>query len=615
MMQKVLSGRYELLDPLGAGGMAVVHKAYDRETGRIVAIKVLRDELSLDREFINRFNREARAASKLDQENIVHVYDVGQDGDVRYIVMEHVRGSTLKDMIREYGRIETNEAIRMALGILAALDRAHRNHIIHRDIKPQNILVNERGTVKVTDFGIARLTNGETQTYYTRDKNVLGSVHYFSPEQASGNLADEKSDLYSVGVVLFEMLTGQVLFDGDTPVAVALKHVQERPRSALEIAPDNVTKALDEVLQKALDKDAAHRYQTAREFANDLREAYKRPRGGFVKRRPDPEEGKEREQRKYRLLRIRNIALLALLGAVIAAAILIYGEVSGRDRIILPNFALMTMDDAAKRIADLGLDCVIEERHSDDVRMGAVISQYPEASTPVDSGDRIWLVISKGKEKFMMPKLLELTRAEAVEVIEQNELVLTDDNVVLEISDAPPGVVVAQIPAVNEWVKPGDIVTLRVSGESNFVPNVIGLSPEEATAKLAALGYKTEIYEKYSDSEDRSVVEQNPAAETRQLLGTTVTLTVPTYVPQTYHAQLALDLSIPEGGAHVICTLEEDGEEREVLNEHLEESRTIRLDMYAYTPGLHTVRVYRGDKLLVETRVEFAETAAGEGEE
>jgi len=283
MIGRVISGRYVVQAIVGTGGMAVVYRAFDKKKNRVVAIKVLRPEYESDEEFVRRFSREAEAASKVSHENIVNMLDVGTDGDMRYIVMEFVDGQTLKDMIRQQGYIHPDTAIRMTIRILAAVDHAHRNGIVHRDIKPQNILVDSEGRVKVADFGIARLKATQTTTINDGEGvSALGSVHYFSPEQAKGEVADEKSDLYSVGVVMYEMLTGQVPFDGDNSVSVALKHVNEAPKSMRERRPE-ISKALDEVVMRALCKDATKRYQTAAEMAADLRKCITNPEGGFVK--------------------------------------------------------------------------------------------------------------------------------------------------------------------------------------------------------------------------------------------------------------------------------------------------------------------------------------------
>ena len=252
MIGSVISDRYVVEAVVGTGGMAIVYRAYDKISKTRVAIKVLRPEFESDEEFVRRFSREAEAASKVSHENIVNVLDVGTDGHHRYLVMEFVDGQTRKEMIRQRGRIEPDLAIRMTIRILAAVDQAHRNGIVHRDIKPQNILVDRQGRVKVADFGIARLkTSQTTQIEEGGSSSALGSVHYFSPEQAQGEIADEKSDLYSVGVVLYEMLTGQVPFDGETAVSVALKHVQEAPKS-MRLFQSGISKALDEVVMRAL---------------------------------------------------------------------------------------------------------------------------------------------------------------------------------------------------------------------------------------------------------------------------------------------------------------------------------------------------------------------------
>ena len=288
MIGRVISGRYVVQAIVGTGGMAVVYRAFDKKKNRIVAIKVLRPEYESDEEFVRRFSREAEAASKVSHENIVNMLDVGTDGDVRYIVMEFVDGQTLKDMIRQQGCINPDTAIRMTIRILAAVDHAHRNGIVHRDIKPQNILVDSEGRVKVADFGIARLKATQTTTVEEGPGvSALGSVHYFSPEQAKGEVADEKSDLYSVGVVMYEMLTGQVPFDGETSVSVALKHVNEAPKSMREHR-EGISVALDEVVMRALCKDATKRYQSAAEMAADLAQVHHQPRGRLREVPPHP---------------------------------------------------------------------------------------------------------------------------------------------------------------------------------------------------------------------------------------------------------------------------------------------------------------------------------------
>ena len=267
--QKILANRYRLTEQIGMGGMAIVYRAVDLRTGHNVAVKVLRPEFNEDREFIGRFQREAEAASKMTHHNIVNLLDVGMDGDNRYLVMEYVEGKTLKEVIQERGKLSAPLACQITIRILSALEHAHRNGIVHRDIKPQNILVHADGHIKVADFGIARIADSTT---LTKGDNVMGSVHYFSPEQARGGGATAASDIYSTGVVLYEMLTGRVPFDGDNPVAVAMQHLHNAPAPIQSIAPD-VPPAVIRVCMKAMEKNPAARYQSAREMATDLRAA------------------------------------------------------------------------------------------------------------------------------------------------------------------------------------------------------------------------------------------------------------------------------------------------------------------------------------------------------
>ena len=269
MKEKILANRYRLTEQIGMGGMAIVYRAVDLRTGHNVAVKVLRPEYNEDTEFISRFQREAEAASKMTHHNIVNLLDVGMDGDNRYLVMEYVQGKTLKSVIQERGKLSPALAGQIAIRILSALEHAHRNGIIHRDIKPQNILVHADGHIKVADFGIARIANSST---LTKGDNVMGSVHYFSPEQARGEGANATSDIYSTGIVLYEMLTGRVPYDGDNPVAVAMQHLHATPIPIQNLAPD-VPPALVRVCMKAMEKNPAQRYQTARDMAADIRAA------------------------------------------------------------------------------------------------------------------------------------------------------------------------------------------------------------------------------------------------------------------------------------------------------------------------------------------------------
>ncbi|WP_040948595.1 Stk1 family PASTA domain-containing Ser/Thr kinase, partial [Gorillibacterium massiliense] len=266
MIGQTLSGRYEIIEIIGGGGMALVYRARDILLNRIVAVKVLRPQFVHDEEFIQRFRREGQSAAALSHPNIVSIYDVGQRGDIHFIVMEYVEGTTLNDLIKERAPLQVEEAVNIASQICDALDHAHSNQIIHRDIKPHNILIGRNGRVKVTDFGIAR---AGASSSITQTGSVVGSVHYFSPEHAKGTLAGAKSDLYSLGIVLYQMLTGKLPFSGESPVSVALKHLQENvpePRKVNPLIPQSV----ENVILKAMRKNPDNRYQSAREMLADL---------------------------------------------------------------------------------------------------------------------------------------------------------------------------------------------------------------------------------------------------------------------------------------------------------------------------------------------------------
>ncbi len=273
----VIAGRYEIIEKIGVGGMAIVYRAKDRKLDRFVTFKVMREEFVTDDEFKARFAVEARAAASLSNQNIVNVYDVGQEGLIHYIVMEYINGVTLKDLIIKRAPFEDDEVLGVSIQIAQALEHAHKNNIVHRDIKPQNILVTTSGTVKVTDFGIARATSKSTTTV----GSTMGSVHYFSPEQARGGYVDNKSDIYSLGILMYEMATGKIPFDGDTAIVIALKHINEPLPSPKEINP-NVSHSIVNIVRKATEKLSANRYQTAAEMCSDLKKALTNSSGDFV---------------------------------------------------------------------------------------------------------------------------------------------------------------------------------------------------------------------------------------------------------------------------------------------------------------------------------------------
>ena len=598
MIGRVISGRYVVEAVVGTGGMAVVYRAYDKIKKQTVAIKVLRPEYESDEEFVRRFSREAEAASKVSHENIVNMFDVGQDGDLRYIVMEYVDGQTLKEMIRENGRINPDQALRMTIRILAAVDHAHRNGIVHRDIKPQNILVDHQGRVKVADFGIARLKASQTtQIDSENGASALGSVHYFSPEQARGEVADEKSDLYSVGVCMYEMLTGQVPFDGETSMSVALKHVQEEPKS-MRLFQNGISKALDEVVMRALCKDKTRRYQTAAEMAADLRKTITHPRGGFVKY-PQDEETQERQRetkkKKHPRERRRGRRVGTVLAAVASAIALAVGGwylfgVYGRA--VVPYMVGQRQSDALEALDQAGLPAAVETAYSEEYDAGVVISQSQTAGARLRAGTSVTLVVSAGSQWFYMGNYVGGTEEEAQAALAGSGAKDVTFQYI-QNSQVEVGTVVGQTPEAGYQSKENPVV-ITVSGQSVAMPSLTGLTLDGAVALITAEGLRIgSITEGYSaDAPANTVIAQSVAPGAQALKGTTVDLTV-SQAPETmFYPSSRFTVVVPLDGLEVeVKLIAPSGGETEAYEETLP-AGTYLIELSSAEPGVHTVCVY-----------------------
>ena len=605
MIGRVLSGRYVVEAVVGTGGMAVVYRAYDRVRKQTVALKVLRPDV----EFVRRFSREAEAASKVSHENIANLLDVGIDGDVRYIVMEFVDGQTLKEMIREQGRIKPDQALRMTIRILAAVDHAHRNGIVHRDIKPQNILVDRQGHVKVADFGIARLKTSQTTLVEGENgASALGSVHYFSPEQARGEVADEKSDLYSVGVVLYEMLTGQVPFDGETSVSVALKHVSEEPKS-MRLYQSGISKALDEVVMRALCKDASKRYQTAAEMAADLRRTITHPRGGFVKYPQDPEEAeRQREARKRKRQRdhrrLVKLALIAGVLLVLCVAMVVSWFFLVRNQTVVPFVVGMTQDDAIDALGAASLPASVDTAYSEEYEAGYVVSQSVAEGSRVREGTAVSIVVSVGSQWFYMDDYIGLMEDEALAALSTSGAKSVTADYIQ--SDEADGTVLAQTPAQG-WQPKDTPVVLTVSGQSVRVPSLEGLTLEGAQALLEAegltLGAVTET--DASDLPEHTVVEQSVPADSEVLAGTAVDLKISESEPSLYYPASPFTVAVPIDGLQVEITITMPSGGEAVAYSGELPAGTHQVDLSSSEPGEHVVRVYLDGVLMDSAEVTF----------
>ena len=424
---RILGNRYEIIQKVGNGGMATVYKATDLVLKRYVAVKVLRDEFTTDEEFIKRFETEAQSAARLVHPNIVSIFDVGVDNGIYYIVMELIQGKTLKEIIvEERGPLPWKWSVNVAIQIASALEMAHKNNIIHRDIKPHNIIITEDGIAKVTDFGIAKAVSNSTITAFG---TTIGSVHYFSPEHARGGYTDAKSDLYSLGVVLYEMVTGRVPFDADTPVSVALKHMQEEPIPPIE-QNHNLPEAINKIILKSLKKDPMLRYQTATELLQDLRTALKNPSGDFIDdseydptaktqkistdqyNRVNKASGKK--ENKFMTFVKQHKALSVFIGLILLFFIAFGGtllilNLTNPKEVELPNLVGLTREEAEQKVKEAKLIFEVEsEEYNADVEENRVISQdptYVQNYNRVKQKSTVKVVISKGTEKTTVPNV------------------------------------------------------------------------------------------------------------------------------------------------------------------------------------------------------------------
>lgn len=523
MIGRVLRQRYQLLEVIGQGGMAIVYRAKDYSTGRDVAVKVLREEFTHDDEFIRRFHREGLAAVQMSHRNIVALIDVGEEDGLRFLVMEYIKGTTLKELIREKGRLGVSRAIDIAVQICHALEHAHAKQIIHRDIKPQNILVDEFGDVKVADFGIARAANAQTMTI--ADGGVLGSVHYVSPEQARGGVAEAQSDMYSLGVVIYEMVTGEVPFDGDSPVAIALQHIQQPVRRPRRLNP-NIPIALEEVILKAMAKQATMRYQSAGELEQDLERVLSMPQGGFVvgldpvtgagrpmpggqqrpggyTNYPQPSQARPAAQADDSTRRAVRIALLGVvtIGLVIALYLIVSSMLRGitppdSSMTEVPRLVNLSLEKATKALDDAALKVSgqKQEEYSDEVKKGNVIRSEPEEGTRVPEQSSVVLVFSSGVEEIAVPKTYERDLEDAKEILTEAGFVVGKIRTTRE-TELPNNAVVRTEPAAGEMAPKNSEVTLYISDlPSSFaLKDVRGLDEMSARAALENIEMKLKV--------------------------------------------------------------------------------------------------------------------------
>lgn len=541
----VFGRRYRVIEKIGSGGMADVFKAVDEVLGRTVAVKVLHPRYASDPTFVARFRQEAQAAANLSHPNIVNMYDWGRDGETYYIVMEYVKGVDLKSLVSQQGPLDPHKAAEYAAQVCSALAVAHGYDIIHRDIKPHNIVLASDGTVKVMDFGIARAGN----TTMTQTGSVLGTAQYISPEQAQGKQLSPASDLYSLGVTLYEMVTGRPPFDADTPVATALQQVNDEPVPPRQVRA-SIPPALEAVILRAMRKNPAERYDSATEMRDDLRRvangeapaggvyagaaspdhtsvlppveraASARPAGGVPRMQPVP------ERRMSPWAWVAIVAALLVVGLGVAYALGAFGG----GGVVVPPLTGLTEEQAQTELEAAGLTLgVVGTENSDTVEPGIIISQDPEAGDKVEQGTAINIVVSLGIAQVVVPDLTEYKEADAIAALRSTGEVEYDHSEDENSADVAKGLVIRTEPAAGTSVPKGTPVVLYVSvGVAQVkVPDVTGLSLAKAQGQLEDAGLKVATTEAFSDSVPKgSVISQKPDANVLLEVGSTVTLEI-----------------------------------------------------------------------------------------
>lgn len=558
---KRLDGRYEIHELLGVGGMAYVYKAYDNIEKRWVAIKILKEELAGNSDFLRRFRNESKAIAVLSHPNIVKVYDVSFGDRIQYIVMEYIDGITLKQYIEQQGEIKWREALYFTVQILRALQHAHEKGIIHRDIKPQNIMLLEDGTIKVTDFGIARFSQAETQTM--TDK-AIGSVHYIAPEQARGGYINDKADIYSVGVMLYEMLTGQLPFVADNAVSVAIMQMQAEPTPPSRINP-SIPKGLEEITMHAMEKNPAQRFPSAADMLEDVERFRRNPEivfhydeqvdrayagtsadiYGNVQQNAAPQKYNDNYEYEEEYVRSQNGARASNIIKGIVAAVIVFALVAGgifgwrylqnlttstnktSDEIILPNFVGMIYDTDIKDNPDYA-DFTFEITYGNvpSKQPGEVLRQNPVASMPVKKGKTVSLTVNGEAEQVVVEDVKGYKQQDAYDALKA--LNLSPKIQAVADDDTAVGYVVKTDPAAGSTVSTGTTVIIYVSGPSTVViPNIVGYQYSTAKEELEAAGFVvTAEYDDESDKDENTVLSVSPNEGEKAKKGSVVTVTV-----------------------------------------------------------------------------------------
>lgn len=597
---KRLDGRYEVQEIIGVGGMSVVYKAYDNVDDRIVAIKILKDEFLNNEEFKRRFKNESKAIALLSHENIVRVYDVNFGEKLQYIVMEYIDGITLKEYINKQNSITWNDAVYFMTQILRAVQHAHDKGIVHRDIKPQNIILLPNGTLKVTDFGIARFSRSETKTL---TEQAIGSVHYIAPEQAKGEQTDERADIYSMGVVLYEMLAGKVPFDSENAVSVALMQVQANAEKLTQINP-NIPKGLEQICVHAMQKNPDDRYQSATEMLLDIEEIIKNPNTVFnyasntesqTKSVPIVTDDRYNEEydeavdyeaerkHKKKMIAAVTIGVIVLIAAVVGVIYMFTSGINTKTH-TLENFVGYSYDEL-QNSNDYKYEFVAEYQKTDEKEPGIILSQSPEAGSKITEGSTVTLVVAASEKDITMPNVYGLTLEMAEQTLKQSELSIFKA-MKINSDTVEEGKVIYTDPKANSIVSGDQEITIYVSDgpstttiEKIKIPDVIGLTKSGAREFLTKYGFTNVEFKTQDSTYPKDVViSQSPSVGSSAKATDKITVIVSTGVtttePQT--ADVTLDVLLPKiEGKSDTLTVELDGKTYTSTNYDMDGSKVV----------------------------------------
>lgn len=649
LVGKRLSGRYKVLEWIGGGGMSNVYLAHDMILDRDVAIKVLRYSFSDEEELHRRFQREALSATSLTHPNIVSIYDVGEDGDMHYLVMEYVEGKTLKQYIQDFAPLSPMKCVMIMEQLTSAIAHAHQNQIVHRDIKPQNILMDQEGNVKITDFGIAIAL---TATSFTQTNSVLGTVHYLSPEQARGGTATKKSDIYALGIVLYELLTGKLPFLGESAVSIALKHLQSETPSVRAIVP-SIPQSLENVVFKATAKDPTHRYSTVEELQEDLSTVLEENRSQESKFMPpvDHDETKampaitksqmiqnvdiektkampvakdnKKKEKKSNKKKSKKNKLLLLVSGIITFLLLfilvlfLFPNLFQEKKVEVPDVAGQELAKVIDLLEKKGFEVGKQtEESSDDIKEGHVISTNPAAGKELKKGSEIDIMISSGQKKITLIDY----KGRDIELVKKllSKYKFKDIQTKTKHSDQAPGTIIDQTPDSGDSVIPGDTVivfTVSEGLEQSQVSNLLGYDQASLNNYAKSSGFNVHIAkEDYSGTVPKGqVISQTPQAGNMANIGSTINVVI-SKGPREKHVQVYIPtIDIP-------YEPEEEGEEQEVkiyIQDHknsiadvkhqfkISESKKMRLQLEIEEGQKAIYRVVRDDKIIIDETIPY----------